>query len=68
MKNIITNFKSGKNDVDYHWKSDALKAGVELLASPLSNMLKVILNFYISFSFSLASELECAKIADLSTK
>ena len=43
MKKILSNFKCGKNYVDFLWKSDAMKAGVELLATPLSNMLKAFI-------------------------
>ena len=43
VKKVTMTFKPGKNDVEYLWKSDALKAGTDILATPLCNIIKAFL-------------------------
>ena len=48
VKRKILNFHNGKNDSHYKWRSDALKHGVDILANPLSDLIKsIIIHGYI---------------------
>ena len=43
VKKVIMTLKPGKNDVEFSWKSDALKAGTDILADHLCNIIKSFL-------------------------
>ena len=48
VKKFIDKFHNNKGDSSFNWKSDALKAGVDILAEPLCDLLKsLILHVYI---------------------
>ena len=48
VKRKILNFHNGKNDSHYKCRSDALKHGVDILATPLSDLIKsIIIHGYI---------------------
>ena len=54
-KNIIK-FHNGKNDSFYDWRSDAMKHGVDILAQPLSDILRsMIIHGYIPVMFLVCS-------------
>ena len=43
IRRLILKLNSGKNDVFYHFKSDAIKLAVDIIAKPLSDILKACL-------------------------
>ena len=56
VQKSIKNFHNGKNDSFYEWRSDALKHAKELIATPLSDLLKsMIIHGHIPPMFLLCS-------------
>ena len=56
VKKFIRKFNNNKNDSTFNWKSDALKAGVDILADPLCDLLtSLILHGYIPKVFLVCS-------------
>ena len=62
IKRKILQFHSGKNDSHYEWRSDALKHGVDILATPLADLIKaIIIHGYIPPIFLLCSLIPIVK-------
>ena len=56
VKKNIMRFHNGKNDSFFDWRSDAMKHGVDILAQPLSDILKsMIIHGYIPVMFLVCS-------------